>query len=422
MNINIKRFPELLVPIQDWNSLKTIISTDNADAFYFGVQDYNMRAQARNFTIQDLNKISSCCHERERYIKTYLTTNILIYDSELQDLESVILNAKDAGIDGIICHDIAAINIAKKNHMEFHISTQANISNLESALFYENLGARRINLARELSLEQIKKIKAQLNKSEIECFVHGSMCTSVSGRCYLSAVICDSEEFSANRGKCIQPCRRKWKVVDDDNNKLIYDGQRFLNARDLCMIQYIPQLIEAKIDSFKIEGRMKDPFYIEIVSGCYREAIDSYQDGTFCEKKVNNWLERLSKVYNRGFHAGFYFHRPTIEEVELIEGGNISPWRKYYIGKIISFDAMSMTANILMENVNIPIKIGSEIIISGNDTYHIDKIQKIHVKGKKIEKIIRDQGDLPLKVNIRLGENVETNDRVYILTKEQFFL
>jgi len=418
MNINTKRFPELLVPIQDWSSLKTIISTDNADAVYFGVQDYNMRTQARNFTIQDLNSISSYCHDRERSIKAYLTTNILIYDSELQDLERVILNSKDAGIDGIICHDLAAIRIAKKNNIEFHISTQANISNVESALFYEDLGARRINLARELSLNQIMKIKAQLKKTEIECFVHGSMCTSISGRCYLSAIICDSEEFSANRGRCIQPCRRKWKVIDDDNHILIYDGQRFLNSKDLCMIKYIPQLIEAKIDSFKIEGRMKDPLYIKFVSSCYREAIDSYHNGTFCEEKVNEWMARLSKVYNRGFHTGFYFHRPTIEQVELNNEGNISPWRTFYIGKVISFNAMSMTANILIENINIPIRNGSEIIIRGTNTYHIDTIQKIHVKGEKVEKVIRNQGDIPLKLNIRLGERVETNDKIYILTKE----
>ena len=418
MNKKSKRFPELLVPIQDWNSLKEIISTDNADAVYFGVQDYNMRAQARNFTIQDLNEISSYCHKRERYIKTYLTTNILIYDSELKDLESVIIHAKDAGIDGIICHDIAAIKIAKKHDMEFHISTQANISNLESALFYEEQGAKRINLARELSLEQIKKIKSFLTKTEIECFVHGSMCTSVSGRCYLSAVICDSEEFSANRGKCIQPCRRKWKVIADDENTLIYDGQRFLNSRDLCMIQYMPQLIEARIDSFKIEGRMKDLLYTKVVSGCYREAIDSYNDGSFCEEKLEEWLTRLSKLYNRGFHTGFYFHRPTIEDVELIEAGNISPWRKCYVGKIVTFDTISMTANILIENANIPMKIGSEIIIRGNNTYHIDTIQKIHLKGKKIEKVMFNQGDLPLKINIRLGKRTRTNDKMYILTKE----
>ncbi|MFX1385485.1 MAG: peptidase U32 family protein [Promethearchaeota archaeon] len=417
MNKNNKRSPELLVPIQDWNSLKTILSTDNADAIYFGVQNYNMRGQAKNFTEQDLNKISNHCHNRERYVKTYLTTNILIYDSELQDLENLILGAKNAGIDGIICHDLAAIKIAKKNKIEFHISTQANISNLASALFYEDIGAKRINLARELSLKQIKKIKTHLKKTEIECFVHGSMCTSISGRCYLSAVICDSEEFSANRGKCIQPCRRKWKVIDDDNNIFIYDGQRFLNSRDLCMIKYIPQLIEAKIDSFKIEGRMKDPIYVKVVSSCYREAIESYYNGTFCEEKVKEWLARLSKVYNRGFHTGFYFHRPTIEEVELIHRGNISPWRKRYIGEIISFDDMSMTANVLIENVNIPIKIGSEIIIRGNDTYHIDTIQKIHVKGKKVEEIIRNQGNKPLNINIRLGNRAETKDRIYILTK-----
>ncbi len=418
MNKNNERFPELLVPVQDWSGLKAILSTENADAVYFGVQEYNMRAQAKNFTIQDLPEISNHCHNRDRLVKAYLATNILIYDSELKELEELVIEAKNAGINAIICHDLSAIKIARKNKIDIHISTQANISNTESVRFYEKWGTKRINLARELSLNQIKSIKSQLATCEIECFVHGSMCTSISGRCYLSATICDSEEFSANRGKCIQPCRRKWKVIDDNSNELLYDGQRFLNSKDLCMIKYIPQLIEANVDAFKIEGRMKDIFYIKIVSECYREAIDSYHDGSFCEDKVKDWHARLSMAYNRGFHTGFYFHRPTIEDVELIHGGNISPWRMNYMGEVLSFNDMSMTANVLIQNSDFPIKLGSEIIIRGNNTYHIDTIQKIHVKGKKEESVRRNQGDNPLKINIRLGNKAETSDKIYILTKE----
>ena len=245
--------------------------------------------------------------------------------------------------------------------MKIHISTQANVSNIEAAKFYEELGAERIILARELSLKQIKLIKHLLSKTKIECFVHGSMCTSISGRCYFSATICDSEEYSANRGNCIQPCRREWRVIDDEKNEFIYNGQMFLNAKDLCMIEYIPELIDANIDAFKIEGRMKDPFYIKTVTECYREAIDSFFNGTYKKEKIVNWLKRLSIVYNRGFHTGFYFQRPTIEDIELEKRGNVSQYKKKYLGKILSYDGNSKTANVLLESLEFPLKVGEEI-------------------------------------------------------------
>ena len=230
--------PELVAPVQDWHTLNAIKGL--ANSVYFGVQEYNMRARAINFELNDLKKVASFCHEQSPRMNAYLCTNILIYDSELADLDNLISCAKESDIDAIIVHDIAAIKIAKRYNMNFHISTQANISNIESAKFFEDFGAERIILARELSLKQIKNIKNELNKTEVECFVHGAMCTSISGRCYFSATILDSEEFSANRGNCAQPCRRQWRVIDDENNEFIYDGQLFLNSKDLCMIEYIP--------------------------------------------------------------------------------------------------------------------------------------------------------------------------------------
>ncbi|MFW9875860.1 MAG: peptidase U32 family protein, partial [Candidatus Thorarchaeota archaeon] len=371
--------PELLAPVQDWNSLKLI--SNLADAIYFGVKDYNMRIKAKNFERGDLNKIVDFCHSRESPIKTYLTTNIIIYDSELQDLEDLISEAKNSGIDAIITHDLATIQIAKRNNIDFHISTQANISNIESARFYEELGAERIILARELSLKQIKSIKNLLNKTKIECFVHGSMCTSISGRCYFSATICNSEEYSANRGNCVQPCRREWLVIDDEKNEFIYDGQMFLNTKDLCMIEYIPELIDTEIDALKIEGRMKDPVYVKTVVECYKEALDAFYDETYTKEKISNWLKRLSRVFNRSFHTGFYFHRPTIEDIELEKRGNISPYKKYYIGKILSYDEKSKSANVLLESLEIPLNLGDMITIEGSTTYMIETIKKMIYKG-----------------------------------------
>ncbi len=386
-----------------------------ADAIYFGVKNYNMRAKAKNFDREDIRNVVKFCHKKKPPIKAFLTTNILIYDNELEDLENLIALAKKSNIDAIIAHDLAAIRFAKQKGVKFHISTQANISNVESAKFYEGLGAERIILARELSLKQIKLIKHHLNKTKIECFIHGSMCSSISGRCYLSATICDSEEFSANRGNCVQPCRREWRVIDDEKNEFIYDGQMFLNAKDLCMIEYIPELIEANIDAFKIEGRMKDPIYIETVASCYREAIDNYFNSTFSNEKVQDWLKRLNQVYNRGFHTGFYFHRPAIEDVELEKRGNVSPYKKNYLGRIISFDKSSMTANILVEIKEFNLKVGDEIIITGDDTYHHQKIKHMLYKGEKIKNIYKKRFGNPFKVNMRLSKEVKEEDKIYII-------
>ncbi|MFX1345024.1 MAG: peptidase U32 family protein [Promethearchaeota archaeon] len=407
--------PELLAPVQDWNSLKLIISL--ADAVYFGVKEYNMRIKAKNFEKSELKKIAEFCHSQESPIKTYLTTNILVYDSELLDLENLISEAKDARIDAIIAHDLATIQMAKRNKIDFHISTQANVSNIESARFYEELGAERIILARELSLNQIKLIKHLLNKTKIECFVHGSMCTSVSGRCYFSATICDSEEYSANRGNCVQPCRREWRVIDDESNEFIYNGQMFLNAKDLCMIEYIPELIDAKIDAFKIEGRMKDPLYVKTVVECYKEALDSVYDNTYTKEKISNWLERLSRVFNRGFHTGFYFNRPTIEDIELEKRGNISPYKKSYMGKILSYDEKSKSANVLLESLEVPIKLGDEIIIEGSTTYTIETIKKMMYRGKKIQSISRKRNTDAVKFNLRINKEVRAKDKIYIIKK-----
>ncbi len=410
MTIN-RKTPELLVPVQDWKSLKFIKNI--ADAIYFGIDKYNMRLKAENFKYNDLHKLVEYCHSQDPIIKTYLCTNILIYNSELKDLENLIREAKDADIDAVIAHDIAAINLAKRYNLDFHVSTQANISNIESAKFYENLGAKRIVLARELSLKQIKRIKKCLKKSKVECFIHGSMCTSISGRCYLSATICDSIEYSANRGKCVQPCRREWTMIDDENHEILYDGKLFLNAKDLCMIEYIPELIDANIDAFKIEGRMKSPLYVKTVAKCYKEAIDSYFDGIYTKQKVEKWIKRLSIVYNRGFHTGFYFRKPTIEEIELNKRGNISPYKKQYIGKVLSYNENTKKTCILIENTNILIEEGNTLIIIGKDTYSTDIIKEISINKNNIHSIIRKKEDRPIEVNILLKKKVKINDRIY---------
>ncbi|TXT54443.1 MAG: putative enzyme [Promethearchaeota archaeon] len=407
--------PELLVPVNR-KSLKLV--GDFADSIYFGLSEFNMRMKAENFKKKDLPDIIEYCHNQENPLKAYLCTNVLVYNSELKEMEDLLKHAKKCGIDAVIVHDIAAIRFAKKYNLNFHVSTQANISNVESAKFYEKMGAERLILARELSLKQIKEIKNGLTTAQVECFVHGSMCTSISGRCYFSASVMGSSKYSANRGNCIQPCRRRWRVIDDMNNEFLYDGKLFLNAKDLCMIEYIPELIESNIDAFKIEGRMKDPLYIQTVAKCYREAIDSYMNGTFTKEKVNKWEDRLRKVYNRGFHTGFYFETPDIEDIELESRGNVNPYQKILIGKILSYNVYSKTANVEIQNLNQQLQIHDKIVISGKRTFFTQWIKKMIKGGKKVESIGRNPSERLKFINIVLEHPAHPDDEIFVLKKK----
>lgn len=401
---------ELLSPLKNSKSLNGIYKY--ADSVYFGIESLNMRSFSDNFRLNEVNSIVKRLHEYS--IKAYLTTNVIIYDNEFTLVEKAFEKASEAEIDAVILHDLGAIELAKDFGLKFHISTQANVSNLKSARFYEKLGAQRIILARELSLDQVKAIKRGSNTVEIECFVHGAQCTSVSGRCYFSAEICGSQNYSANRGKCVQPCRRKWKVIDEANNELIYDGIFFINSKDLCMIEYIPQLIEAGIDAFKIEGRMRDPIYIEETTRCYKEAIDAYYNNTFSKERADNWLKRLSKVYNRGFSTGFYFDMPKGSEIERKNEGNLSKFKKLQIGKVISYFPEKKAAKILLSHDQI--KLNEEIFIIGThtDTYLRQKVSSIQIKQKRnlTETPFASKGK-KIAVGILVDAPVKKNDKVY---------
>jgi len=411
-NISNKRV-ELMAPLKNYKSLSAVLG--KADAVYFGVESFNMRMYSDNFRLDDLNNIVKTCHNNNIY--TYLTTNIVIYENEFPLLDKVLDKAVEAEIDAVIIHDIGAIHLAKEKGLNFHISTQANISNSQTALFYESLGAQRLILARELLLEQIREIKNKVNRAEIECFVHGAQCTSISGRCYFSAEICQSQDYSANRGKCIQPCRRKWKVYDEQDNEFIYDGVFFINAKDLCMIEHIPKLIEAQIDAFKIEGRMRDPIYIEETTSCYREAIDAYYDNTFSQEKVKDWLNRLNKVYNRGFSTGFYFGLPKGSEIQRDFDGNISNYRKIEIGKVLNYFPEKKAAKILLTSGKLKLKDEIFIIGTHTDTYLKQEVKSIQIKQK--QNLTETPSVLSKKERITIGltvdKPVKKNDKIFKL-------
>ncbi|MHA1920223.1 MAG: peptidase U32 family protein [Promethearchaeota archaeon] len=407
--MNQFRQVELLLPAQNKKSI--IAVKKYANAVYFGTESLNMRINADNFMLKNLPEVVDLCHSLN--LKAYLTTNVIIYENELDYLENQLNLAKDAGIDAVIVHDLAAIEIATEINLPFHISTQASVSNAKAARFFERLGAERIILARELTLDQIKTIIGKLNTTQIETFVHGAMCTAISGRCYLSAEVHKDTQYSANRGNCLQPCRNKWTIIHSNGTELEYEDGFFLNSKDLCMIEYIPELIEAKISSFKIEGRMRDPHYIETVGQCYREAIDSYFAGTYNEDKVKIWLDRLKTVYNRGFSTGFYFDRPNVNDISREKSGNLSNYKKIQIGKVITYYRNVKAAKISLYQGQL--RIGDEVIFEGSKmgTYLRQKITSIQIKTKAVTQTPKIKPGTSILISITVDSPVKKNDYLY---------
>jgi len=399
--IDIKK-PELMAPAGDWTMLRTAVKS-GANAVYFGIDQLNMRAKARNFSIEGLNKISEFCKENK--VKTYLTLNIIIYENEIVQVEKIVKEAKDSGIDMIICWDLSVINICRKYNMPFAVSTQASISNSSSAKLYKELGAKRIVLARECLLEDIKKIKSEID-IEIEAFIHGAMCIAVSGRCFMSHELFDK---SANRGECIQPCRREYEIKDTQTgNEMILGEDYVMSPKDLCTIEFIDELIDAGIDSLKIEGRKRSPEYVTTVVKTYRKAIDLYFEGKLTKEIKKELLEELGEVYNRGFSAGFYFEAPGENEYAGIYGSKATT-RKEFIGRVTNYYKKPRVAEIKMETGKL--RVDDKILIIGETTGVVEfKIQNILFEDKQVNEV--GKGNL---FTIPCEELVRVRDSVYVV-------
>lgn len=388
--------PELKCPIKNWASLEAC--KDYADAIYFGC-GLSLRAKAHGIKLGELSKFVKKAHSYN--IKAYLTVNSIIYNKDLEKAEKVLKKAKEAKVDGVIVWDPAVIMMAKKLGLKMIISTQANVSNYETANFYGKLGAKRIVLARELTLKQIKEFKEK-SKIEVEAFVHGAMCVAVSGRCLLSAYLFGK---SANCGSCAQPCRKEYFLTDEKGNMIANEGKYFINAKDLCMIEYIPELIEAGIDSFKIEGRKRDPKYIQITSKYYRLAIDSYFDGTYTKAKAKEWKKELDKVYNRGFSTGFYFGELGKEGISYDKADNVSNIKKYQVGYVTHYFPKIKVA--LVKLCQRSLKKGEKVAFEGDKTFFEQKIESMErekepiIKGMKGEEI-----GIKVKQKVRVGDNL----------------
>lgn len=391
--------PEIMSPVRNWAGLEACKQW--ADAVYFGCAGLSMRTTASTLKLSELGKFVNKCHEYN--MKAYLTVNSTIYNNEIDKAEKIIKKAKEVGVDAVIVWDPAVIELVSKYNINFFISTQANISNYESALFYKKLGARRVVLARELSLKQIKDIK-QKTKMEIETFVHGAMCLAISGRCILSAYLFGK---SANRGSCSQPCRREWILSDDQGNKISNQGKRYMNSKDICMIEYVPELMKAGIDSFKIEGRRRDVRYIETTSRCYKQAVDAVIDGTFTKKKALEWKKELEGVYNRGFSTGFYFGEPSREGISYDKADNLSKIKKVRIGRVVRVYPKLKVASMKLENKGL--KVGESVIFESEKTFLKQKVISMQIKGRQVK-----GGKKGQEVAIKVDGKVRVNDNIFI--------
>ena len=360
---------ELMSPAGDFTSMQAAID-NGADSIYFGVEQLNMRARASmNFTLDDLPEISRRCSEKG--VRTYLTLNTIIYDHDLSLIKMLLDKAKAANLTAVIAMDQAVISYARQIGMEVHISTQINITNIETVKFYA-LFADTMVMSRELSMSQIKKICDQIQKEqvkgpsgnlvEVEIFGHGALCMAVSGKCYLSL---HSANSSANRGACKQNCRKKYTVIDQETGfEIELDNEYMMSPKDLCTISFLDQIIDAGVGVLKIEGRGRAPEYVATVTKSYREAIDSIADGTYNEEKVAEWMEQLETVYNRGFWGGYYLGQELGEWSS--ENGSAATQKKVYIGKGRHFYPKSNIAEFLIEAYDLTV--GDKVLIQGPTT------------------------------------------------------
>jgi len=399
-----------MAPAGNFESLQAALD-NGADSVYFGVEQLNMRARASiNFTLDDLTEISKRCTEKG--VRSYLTLNTIIYDHDLTIVKTLITKAKEANITAVIAMDQAVIAIARQAEMEVHISTQINVTNIETLKFYA-MFADTIVLSRELSLRQVKNITDQIEREEIkgpagrlveiEIFGHGALCMAVSGKCYMSL---HSYNSSANRGACKQNCRKKYTVIDQETGfEMELDNEYIMSPKDLCTIDFLDQVADAGIKVLKIEGRGRAPEYVANVIKSYRDAIDSLANGTYDKEKVIGWMQELEKVYNRGFWNGYYLGQKLGEWSK--GSGSHATQKKVYVGKGVHFFPKAKIGEFKLEAFDL--KIDDTILITGPTTGVKElKINEMYVNDQKGEKAQRgDTMTIPLDFRIR------PNDKLY---------
>ncbi len=361
---------EIMAPVGSYESLSAAIQA-GADAIYFGVGQLNMRSRsAANFDLEDLSKICQIC--REHGIRSYLTVNTIIYNEEIEQMHALVQAAKAAGVSAIIASDMAVITYANSIGVEVHISTQCNISNVEAVRFFAQF-ADVVVTARELPLKQVAEITQFIRDNDIrgpkgelvqvEVFAHGALCMSVSGKCYLSL---DEYNYSANRGACLQLCRRKYLVKDvESDTELVVDGKYIMSPKDLCTIGFLDKVVKAGVRVLKIEGRGRSADYVKVVVECYREALDAIADGTYTQERIAEWTERLATVFNRGFWDGYYLGRKMGEWSERY--GSQATENKVFLGKVTNYYNRPQVAEMKIETAE-RLRVGEDLMVIGQTT------------------------------------------------------
>ena len=405
-----------MAPAGSFETLTAAIQA-GADSVYFGVEQLNMRAKSTNtFTLDNLSKVVEQCHQNN--IKCYITLNTVMYDHDINLVRKILLEAQRTAVDAAIASDIAVMQVAKEISFPIHISTQANVSNIEAVAFYA-LFSDVVVLARELSLMQVKAISKEITRRDIrgvsghlmrlEIFCHGALCMAISGKCHMSL---HANFSSANRGACIQNCRKKYIVKEaDSETEFEVDNEYIMSAKDLCTINFIDKIIDSGTQIIKIEGRGRSVDYVYTTVKCYREAIDSIENGDYSQEKVEIWMEQLETVFNRGFWDGYYLGKKMGEWSD--SDGSKATKRKVFLGKGIKYYEQQKVAEFKIEAQHI--NVGDEIIISGPTTgYLAMSIGKMRVDNQSTEKA--KAGD---SITFECETKIRPSDKLYKLISVQ---
>ena len=405
-----KQEVELMAPAGNFESMMAVIQ-GGADSVYFGIEQLNMRARATmNFTIDDLPKIATLCAEHE--VNSYITLNTILYDHDLSLMKRIVDQAVLHGISAVIASDQAVIHYAASKGLPVHISTQVNISNIETVKFYAHFADVMV-LARELSMVQIREITKAIAREQItgpsgelvriEVFAHGALCMAISGKCYLSL---HTHNSSANRGVCIQNCRRTYEVKDrDEDIQYHIENEYIMSPKDLNTLPFLDQLLATGIDVLKIEGRARAPEYVKTVTRAYREGIDAVLNATFTQEKVDQWSTQLERVYNRGFWGGYYLGKKMGEWAEGY--GSQAITRKVFLGRGVHYFSNIQIGEFKIESHQL--KKGDQLLVTGPTTGVLEfEVEEIRVEDKVVESVGRG-----VHCSIRVPEKIRPSDRLY---------